>query len=100
MRVEAVALGRLPGSVRAQAVDQPRPGIRQEAAEDPVARAVQAQTGGLGHAVGVEQAPVDGVGVLREHGEVDAAVAQARAQRGVVAGLQARRVHQPQAHRA
>ena len=76
VRVEAVALLGCIGTMRTQAVDQARPGAREEAVEDAVVRAVQGQPLQFGVAIGAEQAEFDARGVFAEDDDVHAAVAR------------------------
>ena len=74
-----------------QAVHQPRAGSGQEAAPYAVVRPVQRVAAQFGGAAGVEDAYLQALGVLGEHGKVHAAVAGQRAQGLLAAGQQSGR---------
>ncbi len=89
VRVVAVAALGLPRPVRAQAVDQPGAEAGQEAVVDAVVRAMQRVAAQLAHALGIEDAQLDALGMVGPDRDVDPAVAHQCAQRLAAAGQQA-----------
>ena len=71
--VEAMAVARIPGAVRAQAVARARPEAGDEAVEDVAGALRQRDALDLGVARGIEEAQLDGGRVGREDGDVGAA---------------------------
>jgi hypothetical protein len=81
VRVEALAMLRVPRPVRAQAVHEPRRGAGHEAVPHVAAVPRQRNSCDLVLAALVVQAQLDGVRVRRAHGHVDAGLAVPRARR-------------------
>ena len=90
VRVEAIARFRLPGAVRAIAVDQAWLCAGQYAGKYAILGGVQGVSFQFMDAVGIEYAQLNPFRALREHGELDAAIDDMRAERRCAAGEQMR----------